>query len=267
MSLPNVLDFRQRVESIKDPELQLAFKTVYLICGRVGEVVTLKCPSDKTANPTGNQLSVSKVIYQPDLNNPKERDTWTYKLLLEGKRVNYAKIAGIKEPVCVFRVATEKRLGKTREIGLPLNPKYDPWVLQVYTYLANKPEHGYQLTRQKMWQTAKEAFSGFTYTIHPYKRAKIENGQYIRKENGKLDKIPVPEKQKDFTDHGIRHLKNVELKNYYGLSPEERAGYGGWTLATTAGTSAAQDRYEESPWRTYFPKLLKPRVIPAEIVN
>lgn len=259
MSLPNILEFRQRVESIQDTDKRIAFQTLYLICGRIGEVITEKYPSDKTANPTGSKLTVTKTVYQPDLNDPRERDTWTFIKLLQGKTVNYAEIAEIKEPVAVFNVSTEKRNGKTRKIGLPLNPKYDPWVKQVYDYLSKKQQNGFQFTRQEMWSTAKEAFNGLTYTIHPYKRAVKENGQYQYDERGKLLKRNIAEKTKRFTDHGVRHLRNYELKKTYGLTPEERAGYGGWTLATTAGTSAAQDRYEEADWRIYFPKMLKQR--------
>jgi hypothetical protein len=257
MSLPKILDFRQRVEAIPNIDKRMAFKTVSLVCGRIGEVITEKCPSDKTCNPTGSKLTVSKTTYQPDLNNPQERDTWTFIKLLQGQPVNYAEIAQITEEVAVFQVATEKRGGLIREIGLPLDEQYDPWVKQVYTYLTSKNENGFQYTRQSMWKTAKEAFEGMTYRIHPYKRAIIENGEYQYDKNEKLVKIQIPEKTKPFTDHGIRHLRNLQLKKRYGLTPEERAGYGGWTLATTVGTSTAQDAYEESPWRMWFPKMLK----------
>ena len=259
MSLPNILEFRKRVESIPNIDKKIAFKTLHLICGRVGEVITRKCPSDITANPTGSKLTVTKNTYQPDLTNPQERDTWTFIKMLQGEQVNYAKIAQIKEEVIIFKVSTEKRMGLMREIGLPLNPKYDPWVKEVYDYLSIKKDHGFQFSRQQMWVTAKHVFEGLLYTIHPYNRAVIKNGEYQHKENGKLLKEVQEESIKNFTDHGIRHLRNLELKKFYGLAPEERAGYGGWTLATVAGTSAAQDRYEEASWRLYFPKMLKTR--------
>jgi hypothetical protein len=257
MSLPEVNDFRHRVETIQPLDKRIAFQVIYLVCGRVGEAITEKYPSDKTCNPTGNKLTVTKTTYKPDLNNPQERDTWTFIKLLQGQQVNYAEIAQIQEEVAVFKVATEKRGGLIREIGLPLNPKYDPWVKQAYDYLSKKPLNGFQYTRQEMWATAKIAFKGLTYKIHPYKRAIIENGQYQYNEKEKLIKVQVKEKSKPFTDHGIRHLRNLHLRKFHGFTPEERAGYGGWTLATTTGTSAAQDAYEESPWRFYFPKMLK----------
>ena len=260
MSLPNVLEFRRRVEAIPNLDKRIAFQTLHLICGRVGEVITRKCPSDITANPTGTKLTVTKELYQPDLNNPQERDTWTFIKLLQGQPVNYQEIAAIKEEVAIFKVSTEKRMGLLREIGLPLNPKYDPWVKQAYDYLSKKKDNGFQFSRQQMWVTAKEVFEGLVYTIHPYKRAELtKSGEYQYDDNGKLLKKTIQQSTKNFTDHGIRHLRNLELKKFYGLTPEERAGYGGWTLATTAGTSAAQDRYEESSWRLYFPKMLKHR--------
>ena len=257
MSLPDVNDFRHRVESIPFIDKRIAFQTVFLVCGRIGEVLTEKYPSDKTCNPTGDRLQVTKAVYKPDLNNPQERDTWTFIKLLQGHQVNYAEIAKLKEEVAVFHVATEKRGGLIREIGLPLDPKYDPWVKEVYDYLSTKTLNGFQYTRQEMWTSAKEAFKGLTYKIHPYRRAVMENGEYQYNEKKKLIKVQTKEKNKDFTDHGIRHLRNLHLRKFYGLTPEERAGYGGWTLATTTGTSAAQDAYEEFPWRAFFPKMLK----------
>lgn len=257
MSLPEVTDFRQRVEAIQDQDKRTAFKVVFLVCGRIGEVLTEKYLSDKTCNPTGSKLTVTKAIYQPDLNNPQERDLWTFIMMLQGQNINYSEIAKRKEEVAVFHVSTEKRGGLIREIGLPLDPKYDPWIKEAFDYLNKKTDNGFHYTRQEMWATAKSAFSGLTYKIHPYKRAIIENGQYQYNDKDKLIKVQVKEKTKAFTDHGIRHLRNLHLRKFYGLTPEERAGYGGWTLATTTGTSAAQDAYEESPWRFYFPKMLK----------
>lgn len=261
MSLPAINDFRHRVEKIPSINKRMAFQTVYLICGRIGEVITEKYDSDKTCNPTGSKLTVTKTTYQPDLKNPQERDTWTFIKMLQGQTVNYSEIAQIQEEVAVFHVSTEKRGGLMREIGLPLNPKYDPWVKETYEYLNAQKEKGFPFTRQEMWATAKEAFKGLTYKIHPYQRAIMQNGEYQYNEKDKLIKVYTTEKTKRFTDHGIRHLRNLFNKQFYGLTPEERAGYGGWTLATTTGTSSAQDAYEENPWRLYFPKMLKPVMV------
>ena len=255
-------NFRERVEKIADKDKRVAFQAMHLLCGRVGEVVTEKYASDFTCNPTGSKLCVSKAVYQPDLNNPLERDTWTFIKLLAGKPVDYQEIGSIREEVAVFDVSTEKRMGLMRTIGLPLDEKYDPWVRQVYDYLDGKKKSGFQFTRQEMWVAGKAAFEGFTYKIHPYRRAVIINGEYQYDGEGpnrKLKKYIEGEKAKGCSDHWIRHLRNLELKQFYGLSPEERAGYGGWKLATVSGTSAAQDQYEESPWRVWFPKMLKVR--------
>lgn len=269
MSLPPVLDFRRRVESINDLAKRRAFQTVHLICGRVGEVISETCPGDRNAmqihpKHTGYQLSVSKAVYQPDPEDEGDRAFWMLKFALQGKQLSLGELAEamyqIKEPVAVFTVYTEKRGGLKREVALPLDPKYDPWVSEVFSYLSNRMQPYFPFTRQDMWNTAREAFEGFKYSIMPYSRAKIIDGAYVRNEKGKVVRFDVPEHTKDFSDHGVRHLRASELRNFYKLSREERAVFGGWTVASLAGGSSSQDRYEEAPWRTYFPKMLRRRL-------
>ncbi len=44
MSLPSVQPSATRVETIPDIDKRIAFQTLHLICGRVGEVITKKMP-------------------------------------------------------------------------------------------------------------------------------------------------------------------------------------------------------------------------------
>ncbi len=263
LSLPPVNEVRTRIESIAHKPTRICFQTVLLLCARIGEIITLKHNSDLTANPTGDRLSVELTTYTPNLNNPREFQTIMLDRVLNGKTTDLTEIIKMKEEVAVFTVSTEKRKGLIRVIGLPLNPKYEPWTQDIVNYFQERKNRNiFPFTRQDMWRTAKETFKGLQYNILPYKVAKAENGTLVTDpETGKTEMIDVPEHLKRFTNHGLRHLRNVELRDYYGLTAEERSSYGGWTLRTMiGGLGSSIDRYGEAVWRPYFPKLLKSRL-------
>jgi hypothetical protein len=111
-----------------------------------------------------------------------------------------------------------------------------------------------------MYNEVREIFKELRYTIFPYKRLRKVNGVKVLNANGKPVKDDIPEHSKPFRNHALRHLRNVELRDFYGLTAEERSSYGGWTLRTMiGGIGSSIDRYGEATWKPYFPKLLKRR--------
>jgi hypothetical protein len=254
MSLPSDPLVRQAIESTPIRSMQIAFEADYLCCGRIGEMINRKHFSDKTANPTGMHLTCRKEVYTPDINNPFEYQTVNFAWLMQkGRQPTINQILKIKEPVAIFTVTTEKRMGWKREIALPLNPKYEPWTEGVYEWIKKFGGESFPFTRQQMHTMARKIFAGMNYTIKPYKRARIVNGQYLYDEKERLIKDVVSEHVHPFANHGLRHLRDSVLKNYYGLNWEERHFYGGWSLGT-------EERYGENVWRLYFYKLCKPIV-------
>jgi len=251
--LPSIQTFRRSVEKIPDTLTQTAFKTDYLLCGRIGEIINRKCPSDKTANPTGAQLTVTKETYTPDINNPFEFQTVTFALMTNLRRSpTIEEILNVKEEFAVFTVTTEKRHGWKREVAIPLNPEFEPWAQQCYNHVLKNGANSFPFTRQQMYVAAREAFAHLTYTIKPYRRGKKQNGEYLHDSEGNLYTYIEKEHLKNFANHAIRHLRDTELKNYYGLSWEERHNYGGWT-------TGVEERYGENIWRSYAIKLCKKR--------
>lgn len=262
MSLPSVEEVRKRIQEIPDQSIQVCYKTTYLMCARIGEIISLKYPTDLTAHPTGNELSVKMETYMPDLNNPKEFQTLVLARSMQGQQADLQTLAQIRESVAVFTVSTEKRQKWKRLVGLPLRKDFEPWTQDIVDYFQErKGTDLFPFTRQEMYNTVKTVFAGLEYKIFPYKRVRKEHGEpVINPETKKTEKISVPEHSKPFRNHGLRHLRNVELRDFYGLSAEERSSYGGWTLRSMiGGIGSSIDRYGEAVWRPYFSKLLKPR--------
>jgi hypothetical protein len=263
MSFRDDAEFRARVERIPVQSLRMAFTAAYLLCGRIGEVICLKYTGDSTQGATGSQLSVVKDTYIPNISNPLEFQTLSLSMMTQTlKPVSLPEIMQIKEPVAIFTVATEKRLGWKREIALPLNPKYEPWTRPLMEYMQQRKKDNlniFPFYRQEMHKYARIIFKGMNYKIQPYKRAVMsEDGKYTYDDKEKLIQTVVTDHERDFGNHAIRHLRDSVLRNFYGFSGEDRALYGGWTLKTMTGMgSAAQERYGEGGWRIYFPKLLK----------
>jgi len=263
MSLPSVEEVRKRIEEIPDESIQVCYKTTYLMCARIGEIICLKYPTDLTAHPTGSKLKVTVTTYTPDLKNPKEFQTLVLTRAMKGQPTDLQTLATIQEPVAVFSVSTEKRQEWERLIGLPLRKEFEPWTQELVDYFQeHKGSDLFPFTRQEMYNTVRTVFSGLEYKIFPYKRVRKEKGEpVIDPVTKKTIKFSVPEHSKPFRNHGLRHLRNVELRDFYGLSAEERSSYGGWTLRSMiGGIGSSIDRYGEAAWRPFFPKLLQKRI-------
>lgn len=261
MSLPNPSIVRKRIERIEPFEVQVCYKATYLFCARIGEVIAYKYPSDKTANPTGSQLSVRTETYTVNFNVKEEYNAAFFTLLnMNRKPPTFEEIGAIKEPVAIFTVTTEKRKGGwQRQIGLPLNPEYEPWTQQLLDYFnAHKKDAAlFPFRRQEIYPIAKEAFKGLKVHIEPYERAvRDAQGNYVYEvKNGEKRLVTkvVKAHDKPFSQHGLRKVRRIELEEVYGFTSEERKKHGGWSLGI-------EERYGAGiGWdRKSFPKLLQP---------
>lgn len=248
MSLPSVDTVRQRLETIEDIQVKRCLQTTYLLCSRIGEVISKAYASDRTARPTGVHLRVRKEIYKPDLTNPEEFQTLMLTRIMQNQPSTLGDLANISEPVAVFTIMLEKRKGSfKRETGLPLN--YDPLVPEVTGYIEERQKETeaiFPFYRQQLYTVAKQLFDGFTYKIVPYSFGP-KGARKVRHEH-----------LKDFANHALRHLRASELRNFYGIKESDLDAFVGW-VPSRGERSTTQDRYAEAPWRTYFPKLLKRR--------
>lgn len=272
----------RRINTMPNSTEKVILQTARAICGRIGEVIAIKTPGDKTAHPTGEYLTVRTETYTPNLRNKQELSAWIdTKLHTEYKMPDLSEIMKIKEQFAVFRVTTEKRLiqkqgevythGWIRECARPLNPKFDPTTQQILDYIKKHENNNaplFPIDRKKMWATASEVLKGLTYTIQPYLKAKKDQqGNYVRDPNNlnrygkpKLVLELVTEHEKDAANHAIRHWARQELEDNYGFTTKEADAFGGWTQ--TEGANVQGQRYVKMQWSNYAPRMLIPYIQP-----
>jgi len=185
-------DVRSRIESISDEKYRLAFKYQYLIGGDAGEVSGKNAPNGIDASK--HELYVGNSRYDAVL----------------------------------FKVKTVRREHHYRTCILPLDPKYDPWVSEVFQYFT-KSENNYPFrfkrndgsgilgagtSKKYIMRMAKEIFKGLNWFKEGYSTAK-----------GKQDRRRV-----DFTSGQLRDLRLAVLSELYGFNEVELAYFGAWSL-------------------------------------
>lgn len=280
MSESEIKELWQRIEEMPSSLEKKIFQTAKQTCSRIGEVISLKSFVDFSAHPTGQFLTVRIENYVPNLRNKQELTAWMDTILHTYQKMpDLTEVMKVKEPFAVFRVTTEKRMiekkengdyrhGWVRECARPLNPKYDPWTQSLADYIMKQQKNGepiFPVDRQHMWKVAHEIFSGLTYTIQPYLRAKRDSvtGAFLRSSTQKnrfgMPKLLtelVMEHEKKANNHVIRHFTRQELEDWYGFTTKEADYFGGWSQ--TDGANIAGQRYVKLPWQNYAPRLLIP---------
>ena len=165
------------------------------------------------------------------------------------------------EPVLLIkRTPLKKKSAPTLEIGVPLNPEYEPFsrpVLDAWRRVRGNPCN---LTASQALAANHLIFTGIGYRIRPrviYERS--ENGKPIRDAAGrKVIKRVVAEHMKPAANHVIRHIRATELRRRFKLTREERTAFFNWSTMNLGG-SAMQDDYDQVEWIEWFSKLCKRR--------
>ena len=237
MSLPSPDLVRNRIESVRQDEIRFCLMTCYLYAGRISEVVGIKYDSDNKTEARG----------------PRGSDV-----------IKDAYVVGMRKvPCAVFTVRTAKREGKERKVALPFNPTYEPWTKPLYDYFRSKADQlVFPFSRQEVWVHSKTAFEGLTYPIDKYSvlaDARVVK-TFIRLTKTGKPVVDVPEHQRPFRLHALRHLRATELRERYQFDGFDLASYCGWRLGTIVPQiSRTMERYLSLGWASYFPKLLKKR--------
>jgi len=228
--VPSLKDFRQAVDTLRNPRESAIIKLVYLGAFRSSEVCCKTTPWELRNNktkPYGQTLSCSFGEFE--INGKMEKI-----LLLKGlvaKRYRKPKKEGDKARA-VFKT-----------IALPCNPDYEPWTLDLLKFIQ---------------QQAKEHKKDPEWTWHKglqldMVRMTLQN---IVKRNLKrlFPKIHV---------HSLRHFRCTHLILAYDFNPFQLACFAGWTLKTGfsglgISSSSMLDTYTHIRWKDYIKKLFKP---------
>ena len=134
--------------------------------------------------------------------------------------------------------------------------------------IIKKYEPVFPFRRQEIYPLAVKIFQGFTYPIVKYNRPKTQINAKGEKEivtiiNAKGEKEtvyePIPDHQKKFSDHALRHARSTELKTKCRIKGDLLNQFMGWARNRNSEASAMQDRYILEPWKEagYFPRLLR----------
>ncbi len=234
--LPAARDVKRRIESLHEESYRNALKFAWLGLCRASEIVGIAYTSDKgttARGPTGDSIEVTET------------------------RINGEKIS-----VVIFTVKTSKRGGLPRSVAYPLDKMYEPWAVDVYEYFKqfSPSQNVFNFTRQKLWQIARQAFTGLSYPIEEYQRVigegELKEGMKIIEEDGNDYLVKVEKHKRIMGAHAIRHIRAVDLMNIHSFSIQELSVIGGWTLRSMTGASGAISRYAHLDWQSYFPKLL-----------
>jgi hypothetical protein len=299
VSLPSEAEARNRIEICDNLPIKRLLQTVELFGLRIGEACGYVYPSEKgKAQPTGMLLWASQAEWRPNMLNYDEVNIIRSITLMEtGKEPSREEINQIREQAFVLSIVTEKREGFNRQAAIPMNPIYEPWAKEVYEYIAERQNKGplpklkkltqelshsqpisileamktkqgekilekyepiFPFKRQEVYPIAAKLFEGCTYPVAQYKR-KIDTVIKDGKEKGIYK--PIPDHQKKFSDHALRHLRSTVFKSYYYIRGEMLDKFFGWAKPRGGESSAMQDRYILEPWKEagYFPRLLRRR--------
>ena len=250
--IENVTDalIRERLEKIKPKSCRMCAKYLYLIDGRVSEGVSRAYPSDHETTPRGPKGTDAKMSlwYSPEFNTQAD-----------ARRAQ--KDDGVRRvfPAVVFTVATAKRKGRPRYCAVPIDQKYEPWTMELFKYFEDAGDDPvFDLVRQRVYDRAKRVFKGLAYVIEDYSVVFDRTG-IITGIKDEPKSVRVDRRLREFTLHALRHLRASDLVDYYDFNGIDLSAFGGWTLSTSMRKSRSVDRSLVPDWRSYFPKLLKPR--------
>jgi len=185
-------DVRSRIESIPDEKYRMAFKYQYLIGGDAGEVSGKNAPRGIDASK--HELQAGNSRYEAVL----------------------------------FKVKTVRRHNHYRACVLPLDPKYDPWVSEVYEYFKDGEENYPFRFMRKDGSGILGAATSKTYIMNMAKD--IFKGLDWFKEGYTTTKKKQDRRRVDFTSSQLRDLRLAVLSELYGFNEVELACFGAWNL-------------------------------------
>lgn len=205
--VPRLKHFKRFVNGIDDKRDRLLIQILYLLAARASEVCTKTIKYDlehKKTRPFGQHLS-----YEIDEHEGEKALVVTSGVLKRKSK----------------RKKNVERL-VTKAIGLPVNPKFEPWTIPILKHLEKTDRLSFDLTRHSVWRIVKSRL------------------------------VPLDD---SVTTHSLRHYRLTHLRQEYGFDAMELTIYAGWTFKTGVQSSGQLDTYLHLDWRGYFPKLLKAR--------
>ncbi len=237
MDPPEAKEVRKRIEEIVDDVMRIFFMALYLFCARASELC---------GEIDAYDLAHGKHVWGPS-GDDAQKEFWADE---DHPEMLFGDVAR-------FTLQTAKRKGFARDIGLPLDPKYEPWTQDLLDYWGRrKGAKVFPFTRHKPKSYLKKdnVFMGLEYPITKY--ILLEDGIG----GGERVKTEVDAHMKPLVMHGLRHVRAIELMERYHFNLEHVALYGGWTLKSQSGAIVSpvlMRHYLQLGYRFYIGKLMR----------
>lgn len=163
-------------------------------------------------------------------------------------------------------VALKKLLREERDIGVPLNPIYDPFTQPILDAFKKRSEEKdeeiytvipWDINRFQAARANRHILRGIGYTIRAravYRRD--AEGKLIKEGKKKVLDHIEPQHPTQGADHIFRHARTRELRLLQ-LKGDERRAFFKWSKPAD-GAAAVEDSYDEPLWFEFFGKLLRP---------
>jgi hypothetical protein len=265
---------RSCIEAIKDLEMRMFLKAVYLLCAAgdemAGKISSASVPSRKMYNvvygPKGTD--VSQTIINMDVPEFDYDIVTDFLEQLSSKDFNadrFVQTYSRKVPIALFAINTAKqgkngsqeyRQGKEkirRIVALPLLQNIEPWTKDLYDYFTDKGDrYVFPFTRQKVdeYISKNNVFKGKYYKIRRYN---------FYDDNSKKSEW-TPEHKRRLVVYGLRSLRNDELIERYGFNLLNIETYTGMTIRhQTRIPVQAEQLIANSDWHSYVEKLCNPK--------
>lgn len=255
----NMRNFRESVEAIDNDMHRTLIMAMYLLAARESEIAT-KTDSERMRRgikPYGNFLRYQIEEYKEGELNEKallitsavakrtkiNKEALKKAVVTKDPKIieNALRRFGLYDTLARWKKGelelTEKFIAQItgklffKTVGVPIDPKYEPWSLEILKYIKREGLLKFYLGDRNI---------------------RVIVSKYLK-----------PQLGYDFTAHKIRHIRITHLVQYYNFDPYEVSSYAGWSFRTVfAGMgmniSPMLDVYAHLVWRRYFPKLLVP---------
>ncbi len=245
---PTDQEIRDRIEKVKDKQLQMLFKYQYQILGRISEVAGKYMPRNDEHR-----------VYDID-----------------------------GEEVVMFIVKTAKRKGYLRPCAHPINKKYDPWTKELLDYITSSDTYPFLLhenvetSKTYAMEHAPKIFKDMYWPMSDYTRAipRTYTSDMVKTKRWGKDgyeeylvffpdgerawtkdkeiahvNVKIEPRWKRVTSHVLRKISQNTLMYTYGLDEVDCAIIGGWTVTGQAsGVSQSMSKHymymdlRESEW-------------------
>jgi hypothetical protein len=256
LPLAKFTDVRELLEKVKDFEMRIFLKSVYLFAVDPSELTAKLNATDKPRRtfvygPKGTDAAQDMVELHPDFDLSQVLAFSEY-LRSKEFRPSQAVNELSKVPIAIFNLPISRNEPKDETqiphhlLALPLSSKYEPWAKEVFDYFKAKSDnHVFPFNRQFVWEYIRrkdDIFEGYTYEIGQYH----SSSDYTK---------TIDEHPRKLGMTALRYLRRDELFQKYCFDWVDFEAYTGRILKTQIMRERLSGPDKRESWKRYINKL------------